>query len=306
MQPERIIILGASGIIGSQLFCNARKQGFNVIGTTMHKIIPELIQFDMTSQSISDFISDLSEKDIVFLLSAYTNPNWIFLNQDVSRSLNVDATVKVIDEIFMADAKLFFLSTELVFDGREGNYTETDTPNPSTLYAKQKVEVEEYIRHSQGKWCIIRTGATVSCNIEDNCAVTKTYLSLLNEGAKMAYDNVFTVTAVRDTSCLSLELAAKSKSGIYHIVSSPAISRTELADIIIKNCNYGMAMSFEPCTFDKISYSESRPKCSWLSNNKITAELNAVFLPPKEVVVNKVKLIDTWYAQKKTFEKNRN
>jgi len=292
----RIIIIGASGTIGHRLFADAVAQGFPVLGTYFTRAMPQLTRFDITSGRLTSLAPNLSDNDCVYLLSAHTNPNWIFNNREVSANLNVHATIKVIDEIFSRNAKLVFISTELVFDGVEGGYCEFHTPNPTTLYGKQKVAVEEYIRNSPGNWCIARTGATVGYRFGDNCPVVKTYQTLLSGEAKMASNNIFSLTNVRDTSSVLLKLADRSKNGIYHVVSMPPISRSNLAKQIIEFSQYGHLMNFKTVSFEEIPYPEVRPRWSWLSNQKVVTGLGACFMSPKITVRRKVALIDQWHT----------
>lgn len=294
----RIIIIGASGTIGHQLFADAVAQGFPVLGTYFTRAIPQLMKFDITPGRLTSLVPDLSDNDCIYLLSAYINPDWIFNNLEVSTNLNVHATIRIINEIFSRNAKLVFMSTELVFDGVEGGYCEFHIPNPTTLYGKQKVAVEEYIRNSRGNWCIVRTGATVSYRFGDNCPVVKTYQTLLSGKARMAYDNIFSLTNVQDTSSVLLKLANHPGNGIYHVVSMPPISRDALARWIIEFSQYNQLMNFKSVSFNEIPYPEVRPKQSWLSNQKVVTEFGACFTPPKITVRRKVALIDQWYTCK--------
>ena len=75
-----IIILGASGVIGSQLHAMAREKGETVIGTYNTQPYPGLQKFDMLRDSLLETNPQLTPSDTVVLLSAYTNPNWIFEN----------------------------------------------------------------------------------------------------------------------------------------------------------------------------------------------------------------------------------
>lgn len=299
----RIIILGASGTIGHQLFADAVALGFPVFGTYLTRPVPQLMRFDIVTDRLTSFIPDLSENDWVYLLSAYTNPNWIFDNAKISTNLNVEMTIRIIDEIFSHRAKLVFMSTELVFDGTEGGYCELDTPNPTTLYGQQKLAMEEYIHNSQEIWCIVRTGATVSCRPMDNCPVAKTYQTLLSPRAKMAHDNTFSLTDVRETSSVLLKLACRGMQGIYHVASVPPISRSDLAAWIMECSRYRDCMAFKRVLFEKILYPEVRPRRSWLSNQKVVSELGVSFTSPRVTVQRKVTLLDRWHHTQRGFQR---
>ena len=99
-----IIILGASGVIGSQLHSMARDRGETIIGTYHSQPYPRLQKFDMLQDSLLDTMPQLASSDTVVVLSAYTNPNWIFENSRRARDLNVIATCRIIDEAISAGA----------------------------------------------------------------------------------------------------------------------------------------------------------------------------------------------------------
>lgn len=249
----------------------------------------------MVEERITDIVPDISANDSVFLLSALPDPNLVFTNPVLSHKLNVEATMNAINEVFSRNAKLFFMSTEFVFDGKEGNYTEADIPNPTTLYGKQKLEVERYLGRSQGSWCIIRTGSTVSYNHGDDCRILKTYKAIISKNAEMAFDNIFTLTDVRDTSRVLIKMATIDVTGIYHVVSAPPVSRTVLGGWIKEYSGYGNFMSFKEVSFSKIKYPETRPLRSWLSNKKVIDHFQYTFLNPMEIVRQKVAIIDGWH-----------
>ena len=126
----RILIIGASGLIGHHLFSLAKEEGHNVIGTYYSQPKKGLLRYEMRTESLRSILPDLGEDDLVYLLSAYSNPSWIFKNQDESRELNVVATKRVIDEVTEVGARIIFMSSVEVFDGVRGNYNEKSIPSP--------------------------------------------------------------------------------------------------------------------------------------------------------------------------------
>ena len=107
----RIIIIGASGLIGHNLYAAASNAGQEVIGTYNNAGKEGLIHYDMQSESLRSIVTDLRPADVIYLLAAYTNPSWIYENQAVSSELNVVATKRVIDEVGEAGARLVFMSS---------------------------------------------------------------------------------------------------------------------------------------------------------------------------------------------------
>ncbi len=292
-----IVILGASGVIGSHLYTMTVDAGEHVLGTSFRTSKPGLQQFDIRQDSLLELAPGLNSSDTVVVLSAFTNPNWIFENRDEAYDTNVIATCQVIDEARSRDAGIVFLSTEIVFPDNPDGHTEESTPDPSTEYARQKVEVEDYLLSSSGKAIVARTGWNVSSDPTANCPVLNTRSALLSGNAKMARDNWFTVTDVTDTCAALLALIKQQSNGIFHIAANPPLSRIELAEGIIASSAAGAEMSYEEIDFADLSYPEPRPATAWLQNGKLSQETGQKFSSPLGTIKRKVSIIEAHLSE---------
>jgi len=294
----RIIILGASGLIGRQLRADAKRAGHDVIGTYLTQPGSDLRRFDLTRDFLYEAVPDFGHDDAVFLLSAQIDPNWVFRNPEASQAINVDATCRLIDEANDAGAKLFFLSSEMVFDGRsDEGYTEDDAPVPLTLYGRQKVEVEDYLRARAGDWCVVRTGWTISPEANPRCPIESTYAALLNGTARLATDNLFTLTDVRDLSQALIRLFEDDHRGLFHVAANPPVVRANLGRWIADASTLGKHMAFEKTDFASLPFTEPRPAKSWLRSEKYVAATGHQLQSPWITVANKVAMIDAKMMQ---------
>lgn len=295
MTLPRLIVVGGSGLIGSALRDAGRKAGRTVIGTAMSRPGDGLVPLDIREAPLRSVIPDLGPNDVVYLLAAYIAPAWIFANPDAARALNLDASRRVADEALGAGARLVFMSTDLVFDGKTGGYTEAATPNPLNLYGRLKVEMEQYVLPKGG--IVARTGWNVAWAKGVHCAVAQCYDALLKPGARMAGDNMINVSDVDDTARGLLALARREKLGhsLYHLVSSPAVGRADLAARVKASSRYGADMGYEVIKFADLAYTEPRPTRSFLVSER-QDELGVRFAPPEQAILKKVELLDTWRA----------
>ena len=293
----RMIIVGASGMIGSNLFRAARASGKEVIGTCYSQNAVELLRYDMGRERLGPVIGGIGPEDTVYLLSAYTNVSWIHANQVKACELNLDATKRLIDEIIEAGARIIFMSSVEVFDGEAGNYNEKALPNPSSLYGRMKFEIEEYLLKKKCKSCIVRTGWNVCWDIDSRCVVKLTYKTLLNPGAKMAKDNIFSIVDVKDTSEGLLKILDRPEVTICHLASAPGLVRTELASMIMDFSKHKGRMSYETVFFADIPYPEKRSRNTQLDNSFAVSSLGMKFNPPKDIVHQKVELLDRYIEE---------
>ena len=250
---SRIIIIGASGLIGATLFNHLKENNYKVIGTFCKNPIPGLLKFDMSKQKISDVISNINKRDIFILLSAFSNPNWIFENKEIAYEINVNSTINLIKEISDNKSKFFFMSSVEVFDGKQGSYTENSKPNPLNYYGKTKLTVEDYLIKNCSNFTILRTGWNVGIDIKSRCVVTLTYETLLKQEAKMAIDNSFCITSVKDLAKAISEILMLDDLKVCHLSSFEEIKRTDLAKQIIKSSKRGKEMKFNEVSFNHFS-----------------------------------------------------
>jgi len=153
---------------------------------------------------------------------------------------------------------------------------------------------ENRLLASGGDVCVVRTGALVGEREDDNCIVAKTYETLLKPHARMAEDNVYSVTSLADVVEALLLVSVATKHHIYHGVASPEVSRTELAQLIIQASRFGVQMGYAPCAFSDIAYPEPRGRNTWMKNTRIGPEFGYTFKPSHDAVREKVALLDRW------------
>ena len=288
---KKHIVIGASGLIGGSLLDLLKEESSYSIGTYTTKKEANLYYFDLTTEDYSIF-KDTNEGDIFYLLSAYSNPNWIAKNRDQAEDLNYKKTIKFINFLISKKAKILFMSSVEIFDGTKGDYKEDDSPNPLNYYGELKLQVEDYLTANYDNYTIARTGWNVGLNEKSRCVVQLTYKTLLNPGAKMATDNFFSLSSVQDTAEGLYKAAEQENLKKIHICSEKIINRKEMAQSVISNSKNGKKMNYEDCLFKDIPYSEPRGRVNDLNNNLSKELLNINYIDADKLIIDKVKYID--------------
>lgn len=287
----RIIIIGASGLVGSNLYSIAKDKGYDVVGTYSSEERVGLVHYDMRQGPLRTVFPDLCSQDVVYILSAYSNPSWIFDHKDEAQNLNLFSTMKLIDEVADAGARIVFMSSVEVFDGVNGNYNEETLPAPLNLYGKMKYEIEKHL-YKKKNYTIVRTGWNVGWTLKSRCVVSLTYDTLMKPNARMAKDNIFSIIDVRDTAVGLLKLCSVDSLKICHLAGNQPIYRTELASFIISHSRFGNVMSFKEVLFSEIPYSEPRSCCNHLDNSLAITKLGMAFANSLDVIHHKVDFLD--------------
>lgn len=291
-QPSSVLVVGATGSIGQALFEAFSKAGRPVRGTSYRRAAPGMVPFDLLRGDLEGLLAGLAPGDPVYLLSALTSPNAVAQSPELARQLNVEASRRLASAVLKKGGRLIHVSSTQVFDGTEGGYTETSPCRPLTLYGRLKREFEEFLLGQAGDWALIRTDAVAAAGVGTNCPVEKTYQSLWQGGARMAVDNILSLTAMDDLVLALMRLALPAPSRLYHVAARPPVSRAELAERIRRLSRFGERMDFRPVEFSQLQFPEPRPRATWLDAGLLRAELGMDPVFPEDLLALKVAALD--------------
>ena len=210
---KKIAIFGV-GFLGTKLmefFSNK----FDVVGADINSRNSLVKDLDATDKKeVEDFL--IKEKpniviDTIALASYFVCEN----NQELCRKLNY-VTAKNLTEICeKINAKMIFISSSYVFDGKKGNYSETDVTNSTNEYAKSKILAEKKVLELKNS-IVIRTEPMYGIDKEKNQikAGTNTFESDLKNGYP---DILRSPVFVDDVPKIILSLIEKNQKGVFHI-----------------------------------------------------------------------------------------
>lgn len=114
-------------------------------------------QLDITDAAVVRGLIGRLRPEAVIHTAAFTAVDACETERELSRRVNVDGTSNVADACREFSARLVHVSTEYVFDGENGPYTEEDTPHPISHYGSTKLESEIAVRQHCSDWVIGRT-----------------------------------------------------------------------------------------------------------------------------------------------------
>jgi dTDP-4-dehydrorhamnose reductase len=291
MKPKNIIV-GATGLIGSALVDIMLERGKTVIKTYNGSNSNGGIKLDLRDGNFDGLCDSISENDNVYILSAYSNPSWVFENQEEAKRVNLIGTINFIKKIIPKSPRIIYMSSVEVFDGTKGGYEECDLPNPLNLYGAMKYQIECYLKEKYDRHTIVRTSWNVGLDFRSRCVVSLTYQSLLKAGAKMAVDNKFSITSVEDTAQGLCALGNFPEIKKIHICGDGVVSRSQIAELIIQNSKNSALMNFEPCHFSEISYSEPRGLINNMNNSLSKEVMGISYQNSLDVILKKIAIID--------------
>ena len=154
-------------------------------------------------------------------------------DKDMCYEVNVEGTKNITDASIEVGAKLIYMSTDYVFDGKkDGLYTEEDTPNPQSVYGLTKWLGEEEVRRNPNHF-ITRISWVFGINGKN---FVKTMLNLADnyDNLKVVNDQVGSPTYTVDLAKLLVEMAYSKKYGTYHVNNDGYCSWAEFASKIME------------------------------------------------------------------------
>lgn len=235
----KIAIIGASGFLGSYLFSYLSSLNkYEVTGTTFSKNKKELVKLDITSYSeINQFLKK-NNPDLIIFLSGNKSVSYCEKNPEEAYKINVKPLEYFLQIIKSANisTKLIYISSDYVFDGKKGNYLDSDPVNPKTVYGKTKAEAERMILKSNSNYLIVRTSAVIS----QKSTFTSFLLTHLknNQSILMLDNSFFSPTPITFFAEVLEENLDKHKNTIIHIVPEINISRYDFSKKVAKILNY--------------------------------------------------------------------
>ncbi|MBU2915568.1 SDR family oxidoreductase [Reichenbachiella agariperforans] len=241
----KVLITGANGLLGQKLVKLLLDKGEEVIATSHGKSRLgyleqsfEYARMDITQQAEVLEVIQYYQPDVVVNTAAMTNVDQCETAREECRQLNVDAVQYLVDACRLSGSFLVHLSTDFIFDGEAGPYTENDPAKPLSYYGQSKLDAETIVQDSGIDWSILRTvlvyGITPGMSRSNIVLWVK---SSLEEGKelKIVDDQWRTPTLAEDLAMGCYLSATKRAQGIFNISGKDMLTPYDMA---MKTCDY--------------------------------------------------------------------
>jgi len=155
--------------------------------------------------------------DVVIHLAAMTNVDLCETEKELAYILNVKSTETLAKEAARINAFFVYVSTDYVFDGKEGMKKEDDIPNPLGYYGKTKLEGEMSLNNLASNWAIARTSTPFGIHSKKKTFPIWVKENLeSNKEIKVLTDQYTSPTYVPNLSKMIIEITTKQFNGIIH------------------------------------------------------------------------------------------
>lgn len=277
---EKIIIIGGSGLTGSTL-ANMATEYFDVYATYLSNpaSVPNCEFFQLNIVNSKDVLLLIKRltPDVVVHTVGIASVDYCETNPKEAWRIHVEGTKNVVDACEKVGSKIIFMSTDYVFDGERGYYTEDDEPSPISVYAETKLEAEKVIQRARINYAIVRPSVIYGWHPRARFLNWVLQKLTKKETVPAFVDQYSCPTLVYNIAEALLALAKSEKTGIYHTVGSSCVNRFEFAKKIALTFGFDENL-IEPIHSDEIKQVARRPKKLCLDNTKAQKELKVKFL----------------------------
>lgn len=228
-REKKVLLTGASGLLGINLGLQASGR-YRISGVTnSHSLLNppfEVISADLSVPGAFGRILERVRPDFVIHTAALAHIDICEKKPEVSRRVNAELPGEVAIACERHSLGLAHISTDAVFDGSRGNYTEDDTPNPQGIYARDKLAGELAVVAAYPQAIIARVNF-YGWSLLARRSLAEFFYYNLSSGQRVKgfTDVLYCPLLVNDLADTLLEMLEKQLRGIYHVLSSECLSK---------------------------------------------------------------------------------
>jgi dTDP-4-dehydrorhamnose reductase len=254
----RVLILGGTGLLGKALVRGWRGDEVVAMGSRDVDI--------RDAAKVREIIAE-APPDWIVLAAAYTDVDGCERHPDLAFAVNRDGAANVAETANQVRAKLVFLSSDYVFDGRKTTpYEVDDKRNPQSVYGSSKAQAELKLLEIVPDCCIARTSWVFG--VDGKCfpdtilrlAANRSTLDVVN-------DQRGCPTYTVDLARAIIQLCRKNASGIVHVTNAGDCTWFEFAREIVAAS--GLTSEIRPVSSQQVARAAPRPAYSVLSTTSL-------------------------------------
>ncbi|HJM48082.1 MAG TPA: SDR family oxidoreductase [Candidatus Marinimicrobia bacterium] len=273
---KRILVTGASGQLG-RAFIRKTIGKYIVLGTGRKYF--DFCPFkkgDITDRNFIKQTVDGYMPDAIVHFAAMTGVDECEQNHSEAESINTASVEQILNEF---SGYFIFISTDYVFDGKDGPYSEKEKTNPINVYGKTKLEAESIIRSHSQKWLILRTNVLFDYTDWTTASFVNWVVSSLRNRKSISvvldqFNNPIWTDHLAQIIYSLMEIDA---TGLYHSGGIDYISRYDFALMIAKKFKLDSSL-VSPITTKALNQRALRPLKGGLRTEKITDDFGII--PP--------------------------
>lgn len=277
---RRILIVGSNGRLGqslvkkimirekTELLCSSIENESLIKGVEYSKT--DITNKDQVKKLVLDFVPDY-----IINAAAFTNVDKCETERELAWKINVCGVENLAHYSRIVDAHLTHVSTDYVFDGNNGPYSESDSTNPISYYGRTKLASENSLKISGSKYAIVRTNVLFGPSEFGEPDFVNWVVDSLKSKKKIRIvtDQINNPTFIPDLADGIIKIIDLDRDGVYHLGGREFLNRFEFTEKIAAHFNLDASL-IEKIITQELKQSAARPLKSGLITLKAETELN--------------------------------
>ena len=278
---RRVLIVGSNGLLGqkvTELFARGTSYQIMLSSIEPSSVFPvpeaQYTQVDLTVKRQGKQLVTSFEPDVIINCAAMTNVDACEKEREAAWKVNVGGVENLIDAARHADIRIVHVSSDYVFDGKNGPYSEEDIPEPLSYYGKTKLASENALRKSGLPYFIARTLVLYGFAPGAKVNFALWLLQSLENGTQVRIvdDQLGNPTLADDLAYGLMRGVELGKNGVYNIAGREIVSRYEFAVRLARTFGLDAGL-ITPVKTAELNQPAPRPLKSGLITLKAETEL---------------------------------
>lgn len=243
----KILITGSNGLLGQKIVQQLLKANCSFLATSKgenrNQDCPQAkyASLDISNENEINHLFEAFQPTHIIHTAAITNVDYCELNPAECNQVNFLASMKLFEATQKINAHFQLLSTDFVFDGEKGNYSEEDEVGPLSVYAESKVNAENgLIQSNYTNWSIVRTIIVygIGNNLSRSNIICWAKEALTNGQEMNIVDDQFRApTWADDLAWACIEICKLNKTGKFNIAGPETLSIYSIVERVAKHFN---------------------------------------------------------------------
>jgi dTDP-4-dehydrorhamnose reductase len=272
----RLLITGASGLLGLNLALEAAGL-HDVIGVSRRALAStpfESRQADLLEAGAIGRILEAVRPAAVVHCAAAADVDFCERHPEIARRINAEVPGQMASDCSLRNIRLIHISTDAVFDGlKDGSYSETDKPQPGSIYAITKYAGEQAALQAN-PYAIVARVNFYGWSLSGGRSLGEFFVKNLRRGAAVRgfTDVRFCPTFVNDLAQALMRLLESELRGTYHVVGSEAMTKYEFGVAIARQFGYDESL-ISPESVEEFGLAARRSHNLGLLTDKLSTDL---------------------------------
>lgn len=229
MKSGTVLIAGATGLVGAECLKAFQRSG-DALGASRRHQAPAMLHLDLTQTfRAGELLTKVRPRAVV---CAAADPNVEGCEADpvTTRRINVEGTLRLAEAAARVGAHFVFFSSEYVFDGSAGPYSEEGLRNPLSEYGRQKAECEKALPTITDRFLVVRTSGVFGWHpAGKNFVMQLVHRLSRGDAMRVPYDQMITPIHAAALANGVERLVNAGITGIVHVAAAAPLSRLEFA-----------------------------------------------------------------------------